>query len=518
MRRLALWAAVLAFPASLGAQGADPLHKTDLIRLLSNALIQRAEVAALIRRNCLAFRPTERDWADLRSLGAGAEVLGSVGSCITRSPPPSADAPAAAPEPAPPRSALAAMPAMAMLEAVPLTPRVTVVAGTDAGVRVAARRGDLPQKGLRLLLRGAAGSAGGMARSVQALTDDSGFALFRVPAGERAQVYRMEVMTSGGAPLPGRPTISVAVVPAAPARADAQPAQLDLTADAGPFAVQVAVRDSFGNPVADEPVQLAPQSDDVGIAAETRSTDSLGRAGFMLRPTAVRASGRIAVRVRGQVLGFVDALLAGPVSGETSGFLGGHSQRGLAGAGLAAPLVFQARGASGRPLPGRVVAFRAQNARITPDSTVTDSSGRAQVEVTLGARAGAAVVSATVESVQRAETLQVHAATPVELTLERDGVRVDHGRIVALLGMPFTLALKARDEYGNVVPTAILSRTLQNIARPFNTPWQLVKLERVRSDSVATYLTFKPTALGRTDLTLAIGLKTSVAVDIVLRP
>ena len=65
---------------------------------------------------------------------------------------------------------------------------------------------------------------------------------------------------------------------------------------------------------------------------------------------------------------------------------------------------------------------------------------------------------------------------------------------------------------------AMLSRTLQNIARPFNTPWQLVKLERVQSDSVATYLTFKPTALGRTDLTLAIGLKTSVAVDIVLRP
>src|SRR5437764_12903977 len=121
----------LGCPVLVAAQGTEPLRKTDLIRLLSNPVIRKAEVADLVRRNCLAFRPTERDWADLRSLGAGAEVLGSVGSCITRSPPPSADAPAAAPEPAPPRSALAAMPAMAMLEAVPLPPRVTVVAGTD---------------------------------------------------------------------------------------------------------------------------------------------------------------------------------------------------------------------------------------------------------------------------------------------------------------------------------------------------------------------------------------------------
>src|SRR2546426_8454132 len=37
-----------------------------LIRLLSNPLISRREVADLIRRNCVAFRPTPRDWADLR--------------------------------------------------------------------------------------------------------------------------------------------------------------------------------------------------------------------------------------------------------------------------------------------------------------------------------------------------------------------------------------------------------------------------------------------------------------------
>src|SRR3989442_15457456 len=83
-------------PGALAAQGATPLRKTDLIRLLSNPLIQRSEIAEAVRRNCLSFRPTERDWSDLRSLGADADVLGSVGACAARG------ASAAQPAPAPP--------------------------------------------------------------------------------------------------------------------------------------------------------------------------------------------------------------------------------------------------------------------------------------------------------------------------------------------------------------------------------------------------------------------------------
>src|SRR5207247_9421576 len=66
--------------------GAKPLLKYYVIRLLSNPLIGAGEFAALIRRNCLAFRPTERDWADLRAMGANADVLGSVGGCAARAP------------------------------------------------------------------------------------------------------------------------------------------------------------------------------------------------------------------------------------------------------------------------------------------------------------------------------------------------------------------------------------------------------------------------------------------------
>ena len=58
-----------ALPSPGAAQGSQPLRKTDVIRLLSNPLISKGEVADLIRRNCIAFRPTARDWADLREIG-----------------------------------------------------------------------------------------------------------------------------------------------------------------------------------------------------------------------------------------------------------------------------------------------------------------------------------------------------------------------------------------------------------------------------------------------------------------
>ncbi len=131
--------------------------------------------------------------------------------------------------------------------------------------------------------------------------------------------------------------------------------------------------------------------------------------------------------------------------------------------------------------------------------------GQAKVDVTLGTRAGSAVITATVEAIQLPETVLVLPGVPVELWLERAGTRVDRGRIAVQLGVPFALTLRARDEYGNLVPTAPLSRTLQDARRAFNTPWQLVKLVSV----------LKPIALGTTDLTIVAGLRASVSVEVV---
>src|SRR5467141_3586797 len=81
--RLVVFAlASLATP--LAAQSPPPLDKTELIRLLTNPLFAQTELADVVRRSCLTFRPTERDWADLRSAGAGGEVIASAAVCDTR--------------------------------------------------------------------------------------------------------------------------------------------------------------------------------------------------------------------------------------------------------------------------------------------------------------------------------------------------------------------------------------------------------------------------------------------------
>src|SRR5205809_7835574 len=73
-----------SFETLLAAQSPPPLDKTELIRLLTNPLFAQTEVADVVRRSCLTFHPTERDWADLRSAGAGGEVIASAAACDTR--------------------------------------------------------------------------------------------------------------------------------------------------------------------------------------------------------------------------------------------------------------------------------------------------------------------------------------------------------------------------------------------------------------------------------------------------
>lgn len=73
--------ALLALLVSL--QGA-PLRKSDLVRLLSGAMMSSTELAQLVSRNCLTFDPTERDKNDLRLLGADSAMLTAVNACVRR--------------------------------------------------------------------------------------------------------------------------------------------------------------------------------------------------------------------------------------------------------------------------------------------------------------------------------------------------------------------------------------------------------------------------------------------------
>ncbi|OLB18917.1 MAG: hypothetical protein AUI99_04400 [Gemmatimonadetes bacterium 13_1_40CM_3_69_22] len=521
MKRFLAGLGGLVLPALLAAQGTEPLRKTDLIRLLSSPMIPRGEVADLVRRNCLAFRPTERDWADLRGLGADAEVLSGIGGCAARqtsravvtlaSGQPAASALGTSP-PVP----VATPPALpAVVTVAPTAPRAVGLAGGEALIRVGARRGDAPVRGVVLVLHGSSGIAGGAGRDVQAITDDSGLAVFRFPAGRQVANYHLEVVSRTGAALPGRPSVELAVRPGRPVVADVRPARLEVgAAPEGPVTIQVAVRDSFGNAVANEPLELRPERGDMGVVSDARVTDSLGRAAFVVQTAALRRPGRIELRARGERLAAFDAVFSGTAASAGTGFVSSGGQRGVARMLLTEPLLFQAHTVSGRPLSGRVVSVRGRNAQVR-DSALTDSLGRARIEVTLGAQAGMAVVTASLDSVQAAETLRVDPGPAVELILERDGVRVDGGRILVERDVPFALTLKARDGYGNMVPTASLSRTLLDVLRRYNVRSQLLKFVGVQTDSLTAALKFKPVALGSTDLKISAGLAATVSVEVV---
>jgi hypothetical protein len=70
-----------------GGGGTASLRKSDLVRLLSGAVMSPVELAQLVRRNCLTFEPTERDRNDFRLLGADPSLLAAVDDCARRKAP-----------------------------------------------------------------------------------------------------------------------------------------------------------------------------------------------------------------------------------------------------------------------------------------------------------------------------------------------------------------------------------------------------------------------------------------------
>ena len=482
-----------ALPSPSATQGSQPLRKTDVIRLLSNPLIAKREVADLIRHNCLTFRPTPRDWADLRDFGADAAVLSSVGGCATTSG-------TARPQAQPP------------LTAVLLNERVNVPTDGAVVARVQVKRGDVPQAGIPLVLRGSARIPGGPAQDAQATTVAGGVAVFQFPVGRVPGRYQLDVTTGSGFAFPATPSLEIIVAAAPPAAADAQPARVELrTGEGGPVSLAVAVRDSLGNAVAGEPVTMQADGPDMGVPGGSRATDSLGRAVFVVERSAVRHSGTLTFRVRGRVLASVDVIRADVVATAATGFVAGTGQRGIARTRLNEPLVFQVRGSAGTPLAGRVVTFRAVNAEVVPDTATTDSAGLARAEVRLGKQAGPALVTGTVDSIQKQAALLVEPAAPVGVVIERDGMRVDGGTTAVAVGSEFRVRVSAQDAYGNAVPTADLAGLIQQMRNRFNVQAQLLNLAGVESDGGAALVTFQAMGVGQAELSIA-GATVSVRI------
>src|SRR5207245_5326937 len=237
-------------------------------------------------------------------LGADADGLGSVAPRAARGASAAQPAPAPAPPGAPPPP-----PAVSLVAAF-LTQRVTAVAGAGATVPVQWKRAQgTPARVVTLALRATPRPAAGPPGEVKAVTDDSGFAAFDLPAGRQPGRYRTELIGGSGAPLPGRPVVDLVVSPGPPATADVQPATFEL--GPGDTTLVVALRDSVGNAVPHEPIELRPGAG-MDARADTQATDSLGRVSFLVRRRQPRRPRQLEVRVAGATPGTAAAAPAPP--------------------------------------------------------------------------------------------------------------------------------------------------------------------------------------------------------------
>jgi len=480
-------------PVLASAQTPRPLDKGEVIRLLTNPLFAQSEVADVVRRSCVGFSPTERDWADFRKAGASGEVIATVATCTARR-----SAPLVAAASAPP----------AALTAVVVTAEVVAVAGSPSSVRVFVHRGGAPQRRIPLTLRGT--TAVGLQRDATALTDDSGMAVFPLPPVGKTGTHRFEVLGNSGSRFPGRPSVSFVVRPGEPGRLRVTP---DYIASTERGATIVAtVTDSLGNLLGQEPVELTS-----GVGAPmSAATDSLGRVSFALAPGSLPRGGELQVRVRKLASVDVPVADAAGLSGTATGFVAG-TRRSRVGSSLSEPLVFQARTVQGNAPTGRVVRFRAVNAHVKPDSAVLDSTGRVPLDVALGARLGEALVFATIDSVEKLVTFQVDPGPISTLVLEHNAAVVTGQSVVVRVAAPFVLRVTARDMFGNETSIDALAQMLRASRTQLAARQRYLEIVALEPGDAAVLVTLKAQRIGTFDFTIGSGITASVRVEAVAR-
>jgi len=462
-------------------------------------MFAQAEVADVVRRSCLTFRPTERDWADLRTAGAGREVIASAAACENRrtgSPRPSIGA---GTEPA----------AFVPMTAVAMPSELVTSAGTPALVRVRLSRGRTPMGRISLVLTGT--TALGFSRDVTAVTDDSGIAVFRLPPVARAGTYQFEIRTSTGNSFPGQPGVFFSVRAARPSRLRLNPETIDFGRTGDSATVVATVTDSVGNAISGELVELNSGS---GTPLSSL-TDSDGRATFVVAANAVNRGSVAYVRVRGLAPADLEIAAQAGLSGVNTGFLPVSSNRAAVGSALAEPLIFKARTVQGTAARGRSVRFRALNALVHPESAVLDSTGRVVVQVVLGIRAGEAAVFATIDSVERIMVLRADPGPIDTLILERNGESVNGRSIVVQVGTPFALRLRAHDLHGNETSMDALSAALRASQQRLSAQGQSLQLVSLESSDSSAVFTLRAQKSGTYNFSIGSGIKAHVRVDVI---
>jgi Tfp pilus assembly protein PilF len=259
----------LAAATTARAQEAAPLHKGDLVRFLTGTTYSKPEIAVIIRRACLAFSPTSRDYVNLRDLGATPAVTDAMKTCTENG---NKVARAETATPAPIRPMEVDLPYRGF----------NATAGTVALFTVTIHRGPTPLSGVRLLLHGSRDIPGGAQAELNANTDRDGHATFSVPAGTTAGSYNLRIADADGVEMRGVTDFVLTTLPAAPSLVKVSPQTLDIGANAhGARDITVTVSDPFANPVPELTVTLRPYPQR-GATLPTQITDKAGIAHFSI--------------------------------------------------------------------------------------------------------------------------------------------------------------------------------------------------------------------------------------------
>ncbi|HKT08336.1 MAG TPA: tetratricopeptide repeat protein [Gemmatimonadaceae bacterium] len=270
-------------------QAETALRKSDLVRYLTGSTYSKSEIAAIVRRNCLAFVPSARDRDDLKQLGATDAILREIDRCVSSGN----------------RASSTETPSKPAAPAPPVTPTLTVInglasamSGSVAYISVDLARGETPVPGARLMLKGATDIPGGARSDPVAITDNTGRATFTVPAGTHAGTYRMTVVTPDGSPLEGTTAVSLNTTPAGASLATVNPPAIAIGAGPrGTRELSVAVNDAFGNPVSKAAVQVRPYPQRPGLGTLTQSTNDAGVAKFSISTQPLQAGDSLVVSV-----------------------------------------------------------------------------------------------------------------------------------------------------------------------------------------------------------------------------
>ncbi|HEY7482588.1 MAG TPA: Ig-like domain-containing protein [Gemmatimonadales bacterium] len=264
--------------------------------------------------------------------------------------------------------------------------------------------------------------------------------------------------------VPGRQqlTISVdgvSVAPALGAEADPIPANTKVelitkepTGEAGDTLRQpvvVRVTDSVGVALADVPVTWNAL-DGGALTALAPRTDSLGeaRATWKLGSKAGRQRARAQVGNARSMPALSVVATANAGTGARVAVKAGDRQLGSVGTPLKQPLVLRSVDRHGNPVPGALVQLEPAAGRLADSSVITDSTGQASVQWTLGRHAG----------LQRLTIrLSGDSATTVATALARAGKAAK----LAFVGAPETakpgrqlpkpVVVEVTDAYGNAL-------------------------------------------------------------------